>query len=87
MNKMKNKYTKGIYGGLLLLLWGWNAPLLWAQQEPYFSLYRYEFNRQNPAAVGLVEGLQAQLHLRVSPKSSFSLGLTRWISLTIWSIS
>ena len=61
---MKNKYTKGIYGVLLLLLWGWTTPLLWAQQEPYFSLYRYEFNRQNPAAVGLVEGLQAQLHLR-----------------------
>ena len=61
---MKHKYTKGIYGGLLLLLWGWSTPLLWAQQEPYFSLYRYEFNRQNPAAVGLVEGLQAQLHLR-----------------------
>ena len=45
MNKMKNKYTKGLYIGLILLLWGWDTPLLWAQQVPYFSLYRHEFNR------------------------------------------
>ena len=64
MNKMKNKYNKGLYIGLILLLWSWGAPLLWAQQEPYFSLYRYEFNRQNPAAIGVFDDLQAQLYLR-----------------------
>ena len=64
MNNLNKTYIKGMYGGLILLLWACSAPLLWAQQEPYFSLYRYQFNRQNPAAVGLVHGLQAQLHLR-----------------------
>jgi len=49
---------------LLLLLFCGVSSHGWSQQETIFSLYRYQLNLQNPAAIGLVEAEQAVLSVR-----------------------